>query len=254
MSYDPNLHLFGKYRLKDLTITSTGEPNLPTSQYQINNLKWLAKVLEQLEASIGPFAILSAFRSHDVQEMVGPGAVGEGKLSFHEVGMAVDISPLTMTIEEYISKIMNSEWRSKLGEIIFKKDQNSLHLGLPTAKYRGVFKLRENGTYRPMTKAEIEELENIFKMTYAPSSYAANDSEFIESDPSDGLFSDLFLGMFGIYSVGDTPSNLPELENHDPEFEYENKSFIKKILAIAGFGGLASLVAFLVAKRSKPQP
>ena len=250
MRYDPEMILFGKYKLKDLTTTQTGLDNQPDSDYQIANLRWLAKVLEQLEASIGPFAVLSAFRSHDTQEAVGPGAVAEGKLSFHEVGMAADIGPLTMTIEDYISKIMNSEWRSKLGEIIFKKDQNALHIGLPSKKYRGVFKIRENGSYRMMTQNEIKGLEDIMKASYAPVSYASNDADFIQNDPSEGaLFSDLFLGMFGVYAVGSSSADLPELENHDPENEYDDTSFGMKMAKVLGLGSIVGFLGYIFLRK-----
>jgi len=215
MSLDPNMTLFGKYTLKDLTITNTGLDNMPTTDQEIQNLTWLAKVLSQLEDSVGPFTVMSAFRASDVQDVVGAGAVKAGRKSFHEVGMAADIFPSSMTLDAYFGKLLTSEWRQKLGEIIFKKSQNTIHIGLPTASYQGKIMFRESGgEYRLMTQDEIDVLSGPYKMTYSPTGYASNDGSASLPDPSGGLFTDLFMGMYGRYDeveVGSfDPSQLPD--------------------------------------------
>jgi hypothetical protein len=207
--------LFGKYTLADLTITNTGLPNMPTEDQEIQNLTWLAKVLGQLEDSIGPFTLISAFRSPAVQQDVGAGAVAAGKKSFHEVGLAADIYPTTMTLDDYFGKILDSEWRQKLGEIIYKKSQNTIHIGLPTSAIRGKIMFREaNGTYRLMTQDEIDQLAGPHHMTYAPTGYGNNDGSASLPDPSGGIYTDLFMGMYGKYDDVEAgsfdPSSMPD--------------------------------------------
>lgn len=156
--YNPEMKLSDKYTLRDLTITNQPFPNMPVTEAELNNLKWLARTLEALEADFGPFKIFSAFRSPEVNAAVrGLGSTPPTK-SFHEVGMAVDIQPLEMTIQEMYALILAGPWKDKLGEIALKPTQGTLHLSLPTEKYRGVAMVMDAaGTYVRQTADQIQE-------------------------------------------------------------------------------------------------
>lgn len=241
MDIKPDMTLYGKYRLKDLTITNTGLPNLPTTEQEFQNLVWLAKVLIQLEDSIGPFTVISAYRSAAVQDDVGAGAVAAGKKSFHELGLAGDIYPTTMSLDAYFGKILNSEWRQKLGEIIYKKSQNTIHISMPTSKIQGKLMFREpNGVYRLMTDAEIDELSGPYKMTYAPTEYGSNDISESIPDPSGGLYTDLFYGLYGRYS--DVPSgsySANDLPDYSEPISSNKSRYLLYGLAAAAAAALA---------------
>lgn len=155
---DPTEPLSNRFTLADLTVTNSGLPNMPEADSQeYTNLKWLAGVLDELWDSIGPFQIISGFRSPELQEKLR--AAGEptaAKRSFHEAGMAVDIYPSNMSIDEFFGKILASDWKEKLGEISIKPTQNTLHLSLPTEKTQGVIMaLNQAGAYVRLTAEEI---------------------------------------------------------------------------------------------------
>jgi len=198
MSYDPEMTLFAPYKLKDLTVTNTGIPNLPTSDSELNNLKWLAKVLNQLTTSLGPFTVISAYRTAAVQKAVAGKNFNPNSKSFHELGMAADIYPLGQTIDTYFGRLITTEWRTKLGEIIIKPTQNSIHIGLPTAKVQGKLMILD-GKYRLLTSAEEDHYSGPYKAMSTPISFANNDPRFTMPDPSGGIYSEKFLGMFGVY-------------------------------------------------------
>lgn len=233
MSYDPEMKLYGPYKLKDLCVTSTGLPNLPSNKTELDNLIWLAKVLDQLSQSIGPFNVISAFRSYDVNVAVGG---NPNKKSYHELGMAADIHPLTMSIDQFFGMILSSDWKDKLGEIILKSDQNTLHIGLPTNSLRGKIMKREkvNGswTYVNMPLEEQEKYtRNIMKLidTYG---FESNDDNRSLPDPSGGLFTSLYYGMFPLYELV-----------YAKDFEAAIKE--KPGIAAAGLLGAGALIALL---------
>lgn len=244
MSIDPNMKLYGKYLLKDLCQTQTGLPNLPDNDAYIQNLIWLAKVLEQLEMSLGPFSVLSGFRTKAVQVAVS--GKDSSLKSFHEVGMAVDIWPISDSIDAYFGKIISSEWRNKLGEIYIKPSQNSIHISLPTEKYRGVLKVLKNGSYVTMTEEEISKYMGPYVQSLRPLEYGNNDPFFSMKDPSGGMFNSLFTGPFGIYStfVG---SYVDEeiLEEGTSNLDLFPENYSQKSLFVGG--GIALAVAMAIA-------
>ena len=103
MAYDPKSQLSAHYTLANLTQTSkpVSTPNLPSSAEHFNNLKLLADALEYLDSKIGPFNIMSGYRTKELQNLLKsagePVATGT---SFHELGLGVDIYPTTMKIAE----------------------------------------------------------------------------------------------------------------------------------------------------------
>lgn len=159
-----NTRLSDYFTVADLTVTSTGIPNLPT-QSELASLKELASVLDILKQRIGGFRIASGYRSPLVNA-----AVGGSSTSRHMKGEAVDIIPLTKTAEKYWAEILaNPDLRKKLGEISYKKPQGSIHLSLP---YRTKFGFQVIGSARlaegsPMVYKSINQSqENSFLAKY----------------------------------------------------------------------------------------
>lgn len=168
---DINTTLYGKYKLKDLTITNYDLPNMP-NEAELKNLIWLAKTLTKLEEDIGSFGIVSAYRSYQVQNAVlghSPTATVNRKKSFHEAGMAVDLYPHTMSIDAFFGKILASDyWYENLGEISIKPSQNAIHLSLPTARIKSKAMILENGSYRNLSQAEIDSYKEGYETYYTP--------------------------------------------------------------------------------------
>ena len=234
MGFDPKMKLYGPYILSDLCVTQQKIANLPTDQNTIDNLRWLAKVLDQITKSIGPFTIISAFRSSEVQDAV---AGSETKKSFHEVGMAADIYPVTMDIDQFFGMLLSSSWRNKLGEIILKKDQNTIHIGLPTKTLLGKImkrtKVDGKFTYVLMPIEEQEEYTRNIQTLIVETGYESNDELYSIADPSGGLFTDLYMGMFPVLQL-DYSKDLEAAIKQRPGF------------LIAGLGVLAAIAAIAV--------
>ena len=168
---DINTVLYGKYKLKDLTPTNYDLPNLPNDA-ELKNLIWLAKVLTKLENDLGPFGIISAFRSYQVQNAVlgySPNQNVNRKKSFHEAGMAVDLFPHTTDFTTYFGKILGSDyWVENLGEIAIKPSQKAIHLSLPTKSIKSRLLILENGKYRNLTQTEIDKYKKGNEQYYTP--------------------------------------------------------------------------------------
>lgn len=142
--------------MANLTVTQQNASNIPDDE-QRENLKKLGALLDLITDEIGPFTIASAFRSPEVNALVGG-----SETSLHSQGKAADLIPLTMTIEQYFSVILNSpRLRAMFGEIILKTPQGALHLSLPTWNKQGRAMVQERNPstgqleYRSMTSEEI---------------------------------------------------------------------------------------------------
>lgn len=129
-------YLSRRFTLEDLTRTETGKVNVPPTAVAAK-LKDLAQTLELLWDNIGPFDVLSGYRSQATQEaLIASGNVQAVQTSYHTQGIAADIAPTTMKVEDYILKIAaNPMVRYKLGQIALKG--GALHVSLPTDKFRG---------------------------------------------------------------------------------------------------------------------
>ena len=148
-------YLSKRFTLEDLTRTETGKVNIP-SQAVIAKLKELAQTLEVLWDNIGPFDILSGYRSQATQEaLISSGNVQAVTTSYHTQGIAADIAPSTMKVEDYILKIAaNPMVRYKLGQIALKG--GALHISLPTEKFSGQLMFVDpQGQYIRKTDSEI---------------------------------------------------------------------------------------------------
>lgn len=253
--FDMEQVLYGKYRLKDLCITNTGIDNTPTEEQHVNNLRWLAIVLTELEASIGPFTILSAYRTRSVNNAVTGNSDPSRKTSFHEVGMAVDFYPLTQTKEVYFGRLITTEWKEKLGEIILKPKQGSIHIGLPTASYKGAIKILDPATnsYRYMTAEEIEDHSAPYRASVMPDSMSELEFFMSYPDSSGGLFTSLYQAPFGIYSAPTVAEELEAaFEDSGVEGDVAESSggFVKKLGLLGGFiAGVYGLYYFFGGNR-----
>ncbi len=151
------------FTLGDLLVTNQGlnEPNYPNDSSHIGNIKKLAAVLDELLITLGPFQILSGYRTKELQTKLGEGGNPTStKLSFHEIGRAVDIYPTEMTLDEYFGLILaNEDLKNKFAEISIKNSQNSLHLSVNvpgdwrTPKIMG---LTADRTYASLSSEEIQ--------------------------------------------------------------------------------------------------
>lgn len=117
-----------QFTLGDLTVTNSSDDNTPTDDTALANLGNLAAMATSLYNGIGPFTIVSAYRSPDVNTEAD-GASG----SYHEQGIAMDIYPTTMDLPTWFSTLLNSSFPSQLGEMFIKPSQNSIHFSLATA-------------------------------------------------------------------------------------------------------------------------
>jgi putative chitinase len=93
------------FTLEELTHTDHREfDNTPNSS-EINNLKRLAEMLEEVKTLLDgkPIMINSAFRSKAVND-----AVGSKDTSQHRVGCAADIRVLGLTPDQVVQAIKNS--------------------------------------------------------------------------------------------------------------------------------------------------
>ena len=162
MLYDPNFQLSPHYRLKNLTITnqSLSQPNEPTTNDHLNNLIITAEIMEMLESRVGPFTIISGYRTKELQDKLSSaGEPTSATLSFHEIGRAIDIYPTTMSLDDFFGRILaDEEMKSQFAEIAVKHSQNSIHLStnvpgdIRTPKVMG---LNEAGIYARLNLDEI---------------------------------------------------------------------------------------------------
>jgi hypothetical protein len=96
------------FNLQELTVSElaarNGWDNSPSPQ-ELENLKRLADMLEQVRALLGkPIVINSAFRSKQVND-----AVGSKDSSQHRIGCAADIRVVGMTPDEVCKAIIASD-------------------------------------------------------------------------------------------------------------------------------------------------
>ena len=76
------------FSLGDLVVTEQilQNPNLPSTQEHMDNLTTLAQTLDEMMSQIGPFQILSGFRTQELQQALKEGGNPTSPgTSFHEV-------------------------------------------------------------------------------------------------------------------------------------------------------------------------
>lgn len=120
------------FTLGDLVYTTQplSAPNLPPKGPYFDNLVFTADVLEELLTLFG-FTIVSGFRTKELQQrLIDIGEPATSKLSFHEVGRAVDIIPDGISLADAFGLILANPIRERFAEIAFKPSQGSLHLAI----------------------------------------------------------------------------------------------------------------------------
>lgn len=134
MPYDPNAMLSTHYSLGDLIATTKplSQPNFPSDSSHYDNLVLMADMLERLDTEVGPFVLLSGYRTKELQDILTAAGEPTSKgLSFHEIGRGVDVSPTGMTPAEYFGRILaNEDLKNQFAEIAIKPSQNALHLAI----------------------------------------------------------------------------------------------------------------------------
>jgi hypothetical protein len=160
--YDPNAMLSTHYSLGDLIATTKqlSQPNFPSDSSHYDNLVLLADMLERLDTQVGPFTLLSGYRTKELQNILTAAGEPTSKgLSFHEIGRAVDISPTTMTIAEYFGQILaNEDLKNQFAEIAIKPSQNALHLSINVpgdVRDPKVTGLDSSGTYAALSVDDV---------------------------------------------------------------------------------------------------
>jgi hypothetical protein len=117
--------LSSHFSLEELTHTDhrefTNEPN----DFEKNNLKRLAELLEQVKTLLGdkPIMVNSAFRSKQVND-----AVGSKDTSQHRVGCAADIRVSGMTPDEVVKAVIASDI---LYDQIIREFDRWTHISVP---------------------------------------------------------------------------------------------------------------------------
>ena len=131
------------FTLADLTKTDTKTANTP-DKAALDSLTKLAKTLDVLYEKVGPFSVLSGYRSPAVQAALKTGAAGSSAAaqaadkSYHSLGIAADIAPKNMSAEAFMAKIAQmTDLKNMLGEIAIKK--TALHVSLATPQKQAVF-------------------------------------------------------------------------------------------------------------------
>lgn len=129
---------YSKYfSLKELTRTDTPFTNAPTAN-DIPKLKKLGSVLDTMYEKIGPFKIISGYRSPAVQQALKSGGnVQAISQSYHSTGQAADIMPTGQSVEQFFAKITTTPAvKNILGGYAIKK--TVIHFDVDIAKRVGV--------------------------------------------------------------------------------------------------------------------
>lgn len=117
------------FTLEELTVTDHREfDNTPNSS-EINNLKRLAELLEEVKTLLGgkPIMVNSAFRSAQVNA-----AVGSKDTSQHRVGCAADIRVPGVTPDEVVKAVI----ASGIGyDQIIREFNSWTHISVPNTPY-----------------------------------------------------------------------------------------------------------------------
>lgn len=179
--YDPQTMLSPHYSLANLTLTNQqlSSPNLPSSVDQYNNLVSLANFFEILESEVGPFQIISGFRTGELQNaLASSGEPVASGTSFHELGRGADIYPTTMSLDAYFGKMLaNPTIKDNLAEVAYKPGQKSIHLGINVpgdVRSVKVLALNDQNVYGKLSLDEIESfIKPYMQNAQAAADYAA---------------------------------------------------------------------------------
>ena len=99
------MNITPNFTLNELTVTDHREFDNTPNDAELENLKRLADMLEQVKVVLGgkPIMVNSAFRSKQVND-----AVGSKDTSQHRIGCAADLRVPGMTPDEVVRKVIAS--------------------------------------------------------------------------------------------------------------------------------------------------
>lgn len=136
------MKLSENFTFAELTVTSTGLPNIP-SDYDMDRLRRLAGTMEEIRYALGryPITINSGYRSEQVNH-----AVGGSKSSAHLRGDAADfVCPKYGSPRQICLAIIDAE--IDFDQLICE-DNKWVHIGL-SDKPRGQVMTMKSGKYMP---------------------------------------------------------------------------------------------------------
>lgn len=149
---------YSKYfTLDQLTRTDTGLSNKPTAA-DTPKLEKLGKILDTVYEKIGPFKIVSGYRSPAVQQQLkSSGNTQAVKLSYHMTGQAADIMPINQNVKDYFAKITATpEVKNLFGGYAIKT--NVIHFDTDTSSRQGVpMFVDKAGAYIRFTAASLKD-------------------------------------------------------------------------------------------------
>lgn len=145
----PNEKLSTYFDLRALTTTQQNADNTP-GPLELANLKELGTILDDIIDFIGPFRVVSAYRSQTVNDLVG-GAPN----SLHMDGKAADLFPTVQNLESFYRDLFESGIADNLGEIAYKPTQGTVHISIKTLTKSSVPLILEGGSYRRMGQDEL---------------------------------------------------------------------------------------------------
>jgi putative chitinase len=124
------MNLTEHFTLEELTHTDHRELDNTPNDAELENLKRLAKFLEQVKTVLGgkPIMVNSAFRSKAVND-----AVGSKDTSQHRIGCAADLRVPSMTPDEVVKTIIASD----LGyDQVIREFDRWTHISIPNEAVR----------------------------------------------------------------------------------------------------------------------
>lgn len=138
------------FTLAQLSVTQTGLSNTPTDERTLKNLANLASLLDDVTRKVGPFTVVSAYRSPEVNRRVGGSST-----SLHLQGLAADVFPTIQNLPTFYQRLY--EIKDSFGELYLKPDQGTVHLTVPLPGLVGRVRILKDGQYRAFNQAEIME-------------------------------------------------------------------------------------------------
>jgi hypothetical protein len=183
---DQDTYLSSHFTLAELSRTDTRLPNQASPQ-DIENLRNFARRLDKIYDAIGPFYILSAFRSPSVNS-----AVGGVSSSQHLTGEAADIVPTSMSAKEYWGRILADEnLRDEFGQIALKT--SAIHISMPSWTHTGDAYVVVAGNY---IRKSLNEVRNIVGSAFDSFSQISIPTPSVSRNQV--VFGIVAVGLFGI--------------------------------------------------------
>lgn len=157
----PDQQLSTYFTLADLTISASFPDidNTPNAA-QLANLTSLARLLDVVYDTLGPFTVTSGFRSPALNAALS-GAYAPSSTSLHMNGQAADLVPVNTDPYSYFLMIAQTPAiLGAMGEIINEVDAEGIvHVSTPYPGGTGVLKYLSNGNYYRYTPDEVAAIQ-----------------------------------------------------------------------------------------------